>query len=261
MSDKQNIVYVIEYIDNEGHANIPYKKIGITGAGNATLSERLAQLQEQLRPSSSDTIMPIQLRYLKVWSHDKASEIEDILHDHFDDVRSVGEWFIDKDNNLIDKIMPIMKEQGAKEENIEYYNNHMKIIREEKNKEKNKILLKEVIDCLPSDLQSLDPSPGVNDVSRIPGNQSRLTFYVHRRSSEYHHLSIGRINSEISKSNNVSEQLKEFLTTKGFKWKMWGDEVAVKHLKPQQIANIIKVIEAEFKPSLEETAKSEPASK
>ena len=41
LSIMQSILYVMRHIDIGGHIEIPYKKVGITGAGNATLDSRL----------------------------------------------------------------------------------------------------------------------------------------------------------------------------------------------------------------------------
>jgi len=46
----QTIIYVMRHIDIGGHIEIPYKKVGITGAGNATLSSRLQQISNTKSP-------------------------------------------------------------------------------------------------------------------------------------------------------------------------------------------------------------------
>ena len=38
MNNQHTIVYIMRHIDIGGHIDIPYKKVGITGAGNATLT-------------------------------------------------------------------------------------------------------------------------------------------------------------------------------------------------------------------------------
>ncbi len=235
MDNKQNIVYVMQYVDIKGHVNnIPYKKIGIT----TNVSNRLQQM--------NNTNSPLMVECVIAWRHDEALTIEKDLHILFDNIKSKGEWFTDENNTLIDEIKPTIEKWGAKEVDLEEDDKRMKILR----KEKFKVLLDKIIDCLPPSLHNLKTSIELQFGPRISGNKSELTFYVYRKSSDKHHLSIGRISSEISKRNNVSDQLKKFLAERGFdECVMWGDEVVVKNLLPQQIADIINSAEAEFNPT------------
>ena len=84
----------------------PYKKVGITGAGNATLSSRLQQI--------SNTKSPIKAQYIAAWEHDDARAVENALHILMEDSRVEGEWFLDKEDTLVERMQPIMELIGAK---------------------------------------------------------------------------------------------------------------------------------------------------
>ncbi len=244
MNNKRNIIYVMQYIDNNKIVkHIPYKKIGIT----ANLSKRLQQI--------NNTNSPLEVECVIAWLHDKAREIEKKLHCDFDNIRyksSKSEWFNDENNNLIDEIKPIMENLGAKKLDVKSYleeeAEHMKCLLEKKYK----VLLDQIIYCLPPSLHNLETSIKSQDGPRISGDQSKLTFYVHYRKYEAHNLAIGRI---VSKENNLFDQLKSFLKKKEFKCKMSGDEAMVYRLSAQKISNIINSAESEFKAYLAGAAK------
>jgi len=44
MDSAHIIICVMRHVDIGGHIENPYKKIGITGGGNATLTSRLSQI-------------------------------------------------------------------------------------------------------------------------------------------------------------------------------------------------------------------------
>ncbi len=235
MGNKQNIVYVMQYVDIKCRVNnIPYKKIGIT----TNVSNRLQQM--------NNTNSPLMVECVIAWRHDGALKIEDELHLRFNDIKAKGEWFTDENNTLIDEIKPTIEKWGAKEVDLVEDDKCMKILRGKKHK----VLLDKIINCLPPSLHNLKTSIESQLGPRISGNKSELTFYVERKSSDKHHLIIGRISSETSKRNSVPDQLKEFLAERGFdECVMRGDEVVVKNLLPQQIADIINSAEAEFNPT------------
>ena len=107
MNSTHSIVYVMRHIDIGENIDIPYKKIGITGSGNATLTNRLQQI--------SSTKSPIQAQCVIAWSHSDAKAIESALHQVLEDSRVIGEWFLDKNDTLVERLQPIMKLLGAEE--------------------------------------------------------------------------------------------------------------------------------------------------
>jgi hypothetical protein len=92
----QSIIYVMRHIDIGGHIDIPYKKVGITGEGNATLTSRLQQI--------SNTKSPIKAQCVAAWQYDNARALETALHSLLEDSRVEGEWFLDKDDTLVERM-------------------------------------------------------------------------------------------------------------------------------------------------------------
>jgi len=107
MNDQHTIIYVMRHIDIGGHIEIPYKKIGITGYGNATLTSRLQQI--------SNTKSPIQAQCIAAWQHNDAKAVENAMHLLLDDNRVEGEWFFDKEDTLVERMQPMMELLGATE--------------------------------------------------------------------------------------------------------------------------------------------------
>ena len=95
------ILYIMRHIDVGGHVDIPYKKIGITGKGNADLTSRLRQL--------SGTKSPIQVQCIKAWEFENAAEIEKAFHSILRNDRLTGEWFYDKEDDLVERIGPTIE--------------------------------------------------------------------------------------------------------------------------------------------------------
>jgi hypothetical protein len=93
MAGMHTIIYVMRHIDIGGHIEIPYKKVGITGAGNATLSSRLQQI--------SNTKSPIKAQCIAAWEHRDARAVESALHMLMEDSRIEGEWILDKEDALV----------------------------------------------------------------------------------------------------------------------------------------------------------------
>ncbi|HIF9172261.1 GIY-YIG nuclease family protein [Photobacterium damselae subsp. damselae] len=97
---EQNILYVMELIDSGRQIEIPYKKVGITGKGNATLDSRIRQL--------SGTKCPVKVFCRAAWKFENAKGLEAAIHKLLDDKRMEGEWFLDPDDDLVERLGPLM---------------------------------------------------------------------------------------------------------------------------------------------------------
>jgi len=196
MNNTHTIVYVMRHIDSGGHIEIPYKKVGITGSGNATLSSRLQQI--------SSTKSPIKAQCIAAWEHSDAKAIENALHILLEENRVEGEWFYDKDDSLVERMQPIMELLNAKEITIEGSNdNYTKNILKKESDSKslsNQTLLGEISELLKEPLRTSIRKAGPTFFS----DKTNLTYYISYRKSGNHNLSIGR-----SKENY--ESLKLFL--------------------------------------------------
>ncbi|UTF60680.1 GIY-YIG nuclease family protein [Gilvimarinus sp. DA14] len=230
----QNIIYVMRHIDIGGNVDIPYKKVGVTGAGNATLSSRLQQI--------SNTKSPIKAQCIAAWEHSDARAVETALHMLLDDSRIEGEWFVDRDDSLVERMHPIMNLIGAREVPIEQSNDpYTKSVMQKEVESKQKtdhILLGEILDFLSKPLRSSSRIAGPTFFS----DEKQLTYYVNARKSGKHHLSIGR-------SKDVYEDIKEFLENHGFdveQGKKGGAKVL--SISTVTVASIIDLIEHEFVP-------------
>lgn len=230
-----SIIYVMRHIDVGGHVDIPYKKVGITGSGNATLSSRLQQI--------SNTKSPIKAQCVAAWEHSDARAVETALHTFMEESRVEGEWFLDKEDTLVERMQPIMSLIGATPIEIEksedpYTQNVIKKEVEAKQKSDH-ILLGEVSDLLDMPLRSSSRNSGPTFFSA----NKELTYYVNARKSGKHHLSIGR-------SKGFFEEIKDFLEHHGYDVdqshkghaKVLGIEIPV-------IAEVINLIEKEFRES------------
>ncbi|MDG2271565.1 MAG: GIY-YIG nuclease family protein, partial [Halioglobus sp.] len=160
----------MRHIDIGGHIEIPYKKVGITGAGNATLDSRLQQI--------SNTKSPIKAQCIAAWEHQDARAVETALHMLMDDSRVEGEWFLDKDDTLIERMQPIMALIGAKEipipESDDAYTKSI-IKREKEEKEKSDhILLGKISELLDTPMRSSSRKAGPTFFS----DAKQLTYYV-----------------------------------------------------------------------------------
>ena len=225
-----SIIYVMRHIDIGGHIEIPYKKVGITGAGNATLSSRLQQI--------SNTKSPIKAQCIAAWEHEDARAVENALHKLMEDSRVEGEWFLDKEDTLVERMQPIMELIGAKEITIEKSNDaYTQSVLKKEGEEKKKsdhILLGEISSLLDSPLRSSSPIAGPTFFS------DDLTYYVNARKSGKHHLALGR-------SKGVYEEIKEFLEMRDYDVKQGKKgEVTVMSITNEIIAEIINLIEKDF---------------
>jgi len=235
MNKKHTIVYVIRHIDIGENIDIPYKKVGITGAGNATLSSRLHQI--------GNTKSPIKAQCVAAWEHENAQAIENAIHSLLEGSRVEGEWFLDKDDTLVDRMSPIMNLIGAKQVIIEQSDDvYTKNILQKESIARQKsehILLGEISDLLSHPLRSSSRKGGPTFFS----DQKQLTYYVEARKSGNHHLSIGR-------SKGVYDELSRFLGSLGYNvHQVKRGSAKILGISSKEIAEIINVIEAKYESS------------
>lgn len=232
MSNNQSIVYVMRHIDIGGNIDIPYKKIGITGAGSSTLTSRLQQI--------SNTKSPIKAQCIAAWKHDDARKIENAIHQLLEDCRVEGEWFLDKDDTLVERIQPLMELIGAEEEVIEdgddsYTKNIMK--KEEKAKSSShQTLMLEVSELLDSPLRSTISKR----CATLFSDKTNLTYYMSSRKSGRHNMSIGR-------SKSVYEALREYIESDEYEVEQGRKGHArIMGVSAEAIAKIINKLEHGF---------------
>ncbi len=233
MNNTHTIVYVMRHIDSGGHIEIPYKKVGITGSGGATLSSRLQQI--------SSTKSPIKAQCIAAWKHDDAKAIENALHILLDENRVEGEWFYDKDDSLVERMQPIMQLLNAKEIIIEGgSDNYTKSILKKESDSSviaNQTLLGGISELLKEPLRTSIRKGGPTFFS----DKTKLTYYVVYRKSGNHNLNIDRIKENY-------ETLKLFLEEQG------GYEVeqhargyaTLRGLTSSDLSEIINTIESDF---------------
>ncbi|WP_217530977.1 GIY-YIG nuclease family protein [Vibrio cholerae] len=230
-----SIIYVMRHIDVGGHVDIPYKKVGITGSGNATLTSRLQQI--------SNTKSPIKAQCVAAWEHEDARAVESALHSFMEETRIEGEWFLDKEDTLVERMQLIMSLIGAIPIEIEnsedsYTQNVIKKEVEAKQKSDH-ILLGEVSDLLDMPLRSSSRNSGPTFFSE----KKDLTYYVNARKSGKHHLSIGR-------SKGFFEEIKEFLERHGYDVEQsHKGHAKVLSITIPTIAEVINLIEKNFRES------------
>ncbi len=226
------ILYVMRHIDIGGHIEIPYKKVGITGSGSATLSTRLQQI--------SNTKSPIKALCVAAWEHKDARTVETALHSFMEDSRVEGEWFLDKDNTLVERMVPIMELIGASPITLEESDDaHTKSIlkREiDKKQESDHILLGQMSGLLKQSLRSTSRERGLTFFSI----KKQLTYYVNSRATGMHQLHIGR-------SKGIFLELKNFLELKSYDVEETGKgDVMISGIPCEVIAEAINAIEADF---------------
>ncbi|MGM8226203.1 GIY-YIG nuclease family protein [Cellvibrio sp. ARAG 10.3] len=182
MEVKHTIIYVMRHIDIGGHIDIPYKKVGITGWGNATLDSRLQQI--------SNTKSPIKAQCVAAWTHENAKAIESALHLLMEDNRVEGEWFLDKEDTLVERMSPIMELIGATvvpiQESQDAYTQSVLKTEEEAKKKTDHILLGEIADLLNYPLRSSSRKGGPtflvmksnSHTMWEPGNQGDTTWVL-----------------------------------------------------------------------------------
>jgi len=232
MKSKQTIVYIMRPFDIGGQIDIPYKKVGITGAGNATLDSRLQQI--------SNTKSPIKAQCIAAWEHENARDVENAIHLLLEDTRVEGEWFLDKDDSLVERMHPIMDLIGAKEVEITPTDDlYSKEILEKEGASRKKAdheLLGEIAGMLKHPMRSSSRVSGPTFFS----DKKKLTFYANARKSGEHSLHIGR-------SKQIYSKLKSFLEENGIDCSQ-GKRGSLKifGITSKRIAQVINLIESEF---------------
>ena len=229
---QHTIIYVMRHIDIGGYIEIPYKKIGITGSGNATLTSRLQQI--------SNTKSPIKAQCIAAWEHDDAMALENAIHLLLEDCRVEGEWFFDKDDTLVERMQPIIELLKAKEIQIEgAEDSYTKNVLRKENESKsasNQTLLGLISEMLNEPLRTSIRKGGPTFFS----DKTNLTYYIAYRKSGNHNVAIGR-------SNKVYEELKSFLETKDFEVEQHPrGHAVIAGLTPHMIAELINTTETDF---------------
>jgi len=232
MSNQHSIIYVMRHIDIGGHIEIPYKKVGITGAGNSTLTSRLQQI--------SNTKSPIKAQCIAAWEHHDARAIENAMHLLLDDSRVEGEWFFDKDDTMVERMQPMMALLGATAVEIEGTDDlYTKNVLEKESASKsvsNQALLGEISELLQTPLRTSIRKGGATFFS----DKTNLTYYVGYRKSGNHNLSIGR-------AREVFDELSEFLEVEGYDLEQAPSGGArFMGISSEVIAEIINKIESGF---------------
>jgi Meiotically up-regulated gene 113 len=234
MDNQHTIIYVMRHIDIGGHIEIPYKKVGITGAGSATLTSRLQQI--------SNTKSPIKAQCISAWEHNDARAVENAMHLLLEDNRIEGEWFLDKDDSLVERIQPMMELLGAKEITIEevedsYTRNIIKKENDSKSEDA-KSLLGEISSRLKYPLRNSIRIQGPTLFS----DKTNLTYYVNMRKSGKHNVGIGR-------SEKVYRELSSFLEENGFEFEQHPKKGHARMLgiTTEVIIDAINKIESDFK--------------
>ncbi len=232
MNNQHTIIYVMRHIDIGGHIDIPYKKVGITGLGNATLTSRLQQI--------SNTKSPIKAQCISAWKHTDAKAVEIAMHLLLDDNRVEGEWFYDKDDTLVERMQPMMELLGGKKIEIEgaedlYTKNILKKESDSKSAS-NQALLGEIFKLLSEPLKTSIRKAGPTFFSQ----KTNLTYYIGYRKSGNHNLSIGR-------SKDIYDQLRVFLEGKGFDVEQdTRGNAVISDLSVEVLSELINVTESEF---------------
>lgn len=232
MNSQHTIVYVMRHIDVGGNVDIPYKKVGITGAGNATLTSRLQQI--------SSTKSPIKAQCIAAWEHHDAKAIENALHLLLEDSRIEGEWFLAKDDTLVERMQPIMELLGSKEITIEGEDDsYTQSVLKKENESKslsNKTLLGEISGLLKEPLRTSIRKSGPTFFS----DKSNLTYYIGYRKSGNHNLNIGR-------SKEIYDTLKLFLEEHGYDVERHArGHTILRGLTSLTLSEVINVIESDF---------------
>ena len=233
MNDRNHtILYLMRHIDIAGHVDIPYKKIGITGKGSADLTTRLRQL--------SNTKSPIQVLCIKAWEFENAAEVEDALHAVLKNDRVEGEWFYDKEDDLVDRILPIVSLLKGKPISIEgeedlYTQTVLKKEEQKKNVDAERVL-GELAGKIRHSLRSSIRVSGPTFFS----DKTELTYYVSIRKSGLHNLDFGR-------SKDKFEELIAFLSDNNYEAEKHDRGYAMMlGLTTDIIAEVINSIEDRF---------------
>lgn len=234
MDSQHTIIYVMRHIDIGGHIEIPYKKVGITGAGNATLSSRLQQI--------SNTKSPIKAQCIAAWDHHDARAVESAMHLLLEDNRIEGEWFLDKDNTLVERMQPMMELLGANEITIEgAEDSYTKDVLKKESESKSaaiESLLGQISAKLKSSLRSSISKHGPTFFS----DKTKLTYYIAYRKSGNHHISFGR-------SKDIFDALSSYLESKDYDVEKHPKRghARILGVPVESIVKVINQVEFEFK--------------
>jgi len=240
---EHNKLYVIELVDIGDHVDLPYKKIGITGSGNATLDTRLQQL--------SNTKTPVKARYVAAWEIENARGVEQALHQLLSDRCVEGEWFLDEDDQMVEQLEPLMTLFNATPIDIrEYQEGGSEGIMEEhqRNRKARKLkvsneLLGEIAALIEVPLRSSARQSGPT----FFGDATDITYYVNIRKTGKHPMVLNKlkdrtreaelfINDELGiPTNHVSHSMSKEM-----------ELLRCTPLTPEGIARLITAIERKF---------------
>jgi len=232
MNNQHTILYVMRHIDIGGYIDIPYKKIGITGSGNATLTSRLQQI--------SNTKSPIKAQCIAAWQHTDSKAVETAMHLLLNDNRIEGEWFYDKDDTLVERMLPMMSLLGAKVIEIEGSEDTYtkKILKKESESKSasNQALLGEISSLLDEPLRASTRKGGPTFFS----DKTNLTYYIGYRKSGNHNVAIGR-------SKEIYGELSTFLEEQGYDAEQHARGHAIINGKSiEELADLINITESSF---------------
>lgn len=226
------IVYIMRHVDIGGNVEIPYKKIGITGAGESSLDSRLRQI--------SNTKSPIKAQFVAAWQHDDASQVERALHDLLEDSRVEGEWFLDKDDTLQDRMINIMSLLNAKELSIEESNDaYTQTHKRQESTSRESLwnqLVGEIAQLINQPLRSSVRQAGPTFFS----DKTDLTYYINARKSGVHNLAIGRSRDRVKEINPIFENADYTIEQES------GGSVRVINLTNEMVADVINTLESKL---------------
>ncbi len=231
----QTIIYVMRGVDSGKHTNNICKKVGITGGGNATLSSRLQQIGRKKSP--------FQVQYCTAaWKHENAHAVEKAIHRLLEDSRIEGEWFLDEEDTLEERMELIMKLIGAEVLEIEQSNDAytQSFLKKEVETKKQSASI------LGGEISGLLDKPLISDTlvngPTFDSDKKLLRYKVFARKSGRHHLLLGR-------SKDVYEGIKELLESHNFAVEQQErGHALVMAISAETIANVINLIEREFEP-------------
>lgn len=232
-ANSHTVLYIMRHIDIGGHIDIPYKKIGITGSGNADLSTRLKQI--------SNTKSPIQAQCIAAWECDDVEKIETALHSILSNERVEGEWFYDKDDNLLERIKPILELLKARmieiKDDADLYTKS--VLENEENGRKAAAM--RILGELNLKIKTPMESSVRNAGPTVFSSKTGLTYYINMRKSGMHNLEFGR-------SKDKYENLEIYMKSIGFEIEKHEKGYAmINGQSVDSIAEIINKIEDEFK--------------
>lgn len=228
----QTILYVMRHVDIGGHIDIPYKKIGTTGVGSSTLTSRLQQI--------SGTKSPIKAQCMAAWRSGDAVATEQALHSVLATDRIEGEWFYDPDDDLVDRISPVMELLGSEPVDIiddsDTYTKDVMHKESESKRESARRALGQISEMLETSLRNSVRDGGPTFFS----DRTNLTYYVNLRKSGRHYLDFGR-------SKDRYCELAAFLERLGFDVEQHArGHAMIRSIALPTVASIIDAVERDF---------------